>query len=685
VSSHSSHAGSNAASYSTLTNPQATLLPWHKKLEMGEHRDVFPLVAGAIITAGKSEEAVLNTVSSCLKNGAESFMTTATFSLREYDAVAAKDAFEHTYDKTTLKIDGKDWPEFLIKAHREGSLGRVSAAAAQNKYWCTPTVERSRERPGAYVPSQPLRKAVLSVLHPEGGEAKEYRRPCGSVGFQPHTVEFASAESIGLPSIFAVAGIDAEKRRTALLETLEVTDAVLKLPEELQLGVSVLCYLLKRSSKTVKLELRPMCNMLACLQMPQELEEGIRRRPEWWRDTDNDLAQALSEWHVAIDAADALNSVLNCPLSAVKPELLFGGVNGHMAYKKGEKMLKKHGPAEILALRDSLVEIVSAMVEIKSNAIDFAKYIPGKWTGRLLYDGDWDENFKLTVDGVLDKNNSVSGMQTAFESTDPVEVKFWSVEDGPSRIKIDDGESLLAGEIDAEGHITGVAYSINEKGKKKKEGEFDLKFAGAAKVSEKAVAAAKEAAAEEAATAAAEAAAQAAKEAAKAAPVQEAEMTGDEILIIPKTEDEVVKVESAKVKYGKEFKGVLKKIATGVNNRDWKTLKDSFGDLQEKAEKALKNHNRGIEKGLNNAEAANIVTRIIAKTLILVEENAEADWADKKKLSKDNQAALKHMRQTIKKMHDNEGDFKSYKEMVDAYKAGPASEDEAEEEEDDEE
>ena len=59
----------------------------------------------------------------------------------------------------------------------------------------------------------------------------------------------------------------------------------------------------------------------------------------------------------------------------------------------------KDASDETKDLRDHLIKLVSAMVEIKSNAIDFAKFVPGKWEGRLLYDGDWDENYSLTVNG----------------------------------------------------------------------------------------------------------------------------------------------------------------------------------------------------------------------------------------------------------------------------------------------
>ena len=53
------------------------------------------------------------------------------------------------------------------------------------------------------------------------------------------------------------------------------------------------------------------------------------------------------------------------------------------------------------------------MVETKSNATDFSKYVPGKWTGRLLYEGEWDENYSLTVTGALDKHNVIKGMPCA--------------------------------------------------------------------------------------------------------------------------------------------------------------------------------------------------------------------------------------------------------------------------------
>jgi len=85
----------------------------------------------------------------------------------------------------------------------------------------------------------------------------------------------------------------------------------------------------------------------------------------------------------------------------------------------------------------------------------------------------------------------------------------------------------------------------------------------------------------------------------------------------------------------------------------------------------VKNYSKGAEKGLNNPEGVAAVQRLMAKTIVQVEENAEADWADKKKFNKDNLAALKLMRQTIKKMHEGEGELGKDKEAVDAYMAAP--------------
>ena len=73
--------------------------------------------------------------------------------------------------------------------------------------------------------------------------------------------------------------------------------------------------------------------------------------------------------------------------------------------------------------------------------------------------------------------------------------------------------------------------------------------------------------------------------------------------------------------------------------------------MQLRAEKAQKTHNKA-----NNTEGATAVKRVWIKTIIQVEEDAESNWADKKKLHKDNQRALTNVRQTIKKMIA--GDYK---------------------------
>lgn len=70
-----------------------------------------------------------------------------------------------------------------------------------------------------------------------------------------------------------------------------------------------------------------------------------------------------------------------------------------------------------------------------------------------------------------------------------------------------------------------------------------------------------------------------------------------------------------------------------------------------KVEKALKAH-----KKANNEQAALAVKRAWGKILCRVEEEAEAKWADKKKLNKDTQRVLANVRKTIKEMV--EGDHK---------------------------
>ena len=127
------------------------------------------------------------------------------------------------------------------------------------------------------------------------------------------------------------------------------------------------------------------------------------------------------------------------------------------------------------SLRDSLVQICSCMVAAPSSSGDVARFFVdgAQWRGRLLYDGEWDEEYRLCLDGDLDQSSTASGVHCAFGGEEQVEVKIWTG-DGPSRARIHDGESMLCGEIGEGGSIRGVAYSVNEKGKKCEEGEFEL-------------------------------------------------------------------------------------------------------------------------------------------------------------------------------------------------------------------
>jgi len=230
--------------------------------------------------------------------------------------------------------------------------------------------------------------------------------------------------------------------------------------------------------------------------------------------------------------------------------------------------------------------------------------------------------------------------------------------EGLQRVKISDDDSMLMGELGPDGTIKGTAFELDGK-KKKNVGEFELTFTGAGGVD---TAAAAEAEAAAAAAAEAEAAAAAAAAAAEAAEEKEDKKAKK-------------KKKSKDAKYTDEFKDVSKKLNTAFNNRDWKSVQSALADVRAAVEKAAKNYNKGIEKGLHNPEGAAAVERFMATTIIQVEANAEADWADKAKfkLTKDNTAMLKLMRQTIKKMHEGEGDLKDFKAAVDAVVAANAT------------
>ena len=67
--------------------------------------------------------------------------------------------------------------------------------------------------------------------------------------------------------------------------------------------------------------------------------------------------------------------------------------------------------------------------------------------------------------------------------------------------------------------------------------------------------------------------------------------------------------------------------------------------MQNRAERARKTQEKA-----NSAEGVAAVKKKWVKTIIMVEEDCEASWGDKKKLHKDNQRALIKVRQQIKKM-----------------------------------
>jgi len=633
---------------------EAMLLKWHESIGMVEpltHREVFPLVAAQITACAGSAEKLLEAVSATQKN-AEPLQQAAKYSLDEYQSVEAKDEYGASVETTTLTLDGKTWPKYLIMKHRQGELGHISGAACRNMWWCMPTTERIRST-SVYNASQSIRSSIFSILHPEGGEMSEYRRPDGQAGFRSHKIEARAAAAAELPSVDSVPGMSSEARMAVIFKLLEVDESILKLPEHLQLGVAALCYLLKRpvAKGQFSLDLKSMCNMIALMQEEQEPIEGNVRRPDWWRDTDTDIAIALSEWHAMLDVADGLNAVLDSPLAAIKPQLLFGGLAGHVCYKKGDKFLKKVGP-EAKALRDQLLEITGSMVATISNAMDVNKYIPGKWKGRLLYDGDWDENYSLTVSTVLDKeSHSATGQHVAFDGEGDCKVKVYYQEDGTTRLTIDDGDSIMIGEIDEDGKITGKAYEINEKGKKKSVGEFELNFKEAL-----ARPAAPEPVAEEEAPE-------------EAAPAEE-----EEIEVID-TFGQDLPGKKVKDKYAEELREPLRKLNNFIRISDWVAVKDSITELIPRVKIAIKVHTKSKDD-----TAKQQVLRLWGKILSYIEEEAEAKWAEKKKLDKDKQRILANVRKTVTEMVSGE-----HKDAVEIFKANPESEAESGEEEEDEE
>jgi len=95
------------------------------------------------------------------------------------------------------------------------------------------------------------------------------------------------------------------------------------------------------------------------------------------------------------------------------------------------------------------------------------------WKGRLLYDGDWDEAYVLNIEESM-CNDTTTGTHCAFGEEENVEVRIWR-NDGTTRVRISDGESMLAGALDlSRREMTGAAHSVHSNGKKEAVGEFRL-------------------------------------------------------------------------------------------------------------------------------------------------------------------------------------------------------------------
>ena len=127
--------------------------------------------------------------------------------------------------------------------------------------------------------------------------------------------------------------------------------------------------------------------------------------------------------------------------------------------------------------------------------------------------------------------------------------------------------------------------------------------------------------------------------------------------------------------HAEELREPLRKLNNFIKISDWKSVKDSIMDLIPKVEKAVKVHTKAKDD-----EAKQQVLRAWGKILCYIEEEAEAKWAEKKKLDKDKQRILANVRKTITEMVSGE-----HQGAVEVFKANPESEAEEEEEEGDEE
>jgi len=133
-------------------------------------------------------------------------------------------------------------------------------------------------------------------------------------------------------------------------------------------------------------------------------------------------------------------------------------------------------------------------------------------------------------------------------------------------------------------------------------------------------------------------------------------------------EDVRRKVVSKRDKYTADLEEGIKKLKNHLKIDDWKSVAESWADVQARAERAEKTMAKA-----NNNEGVTAVKKHFVKALIMMSEDCETSFARKKELNmhKDNQRALIRIRQGVKKMVEHE-----YKDAVEAQKAAPESEDE---------
>jgi len=380
--------------------------------------------------------------------------------------------------------DGRPWPQWLIRAHSEGSLGMGSRAALSGEFWCTTSVESCREA-CFWLPSTPLREAICSILYPQGGEALENRRKCFAPTFAGKNLGFKTAETAELPALEAVEGLDMDTKRIAMLTSLRMQATVLdlletsKVPEELHLSLLCLGFTVrtwpKQANGKPPADLKRMCLMLAAgflgglEETAEDFDaEAAFRRPSWWKDECIHKMECLSQFHATLSCANAVNTLLQEPFQAIEPCRTLAGVRSFMAFTgHGDLELAP----EVVSLAKSVYKVCQGLCYEKAKVTESPIAEGTEWHGEATYDGDTDK-YVLKVTESVGEDGVGAGIHYIFGQSEKVKITVTTKGDA-MHLTIADEDSQFFGRFagSCNARVNGKTYEV-EDGEREEKGRF---------------------------------------------------------------------------------------------------------------------------------------------------------------------------------------------------------------------